>query len=149
MLIRIEGVRLPGRRFDTHHNVHVGVQWRGRPAEVLEVCPGDAAAAEWTVECTAAKLVDDRLDLRGPHIEGSPGQRFIYLSWGDVDDAGAFTMFRRAKLWLDGIDAATARAALATGQLTARLELSDAQGGPLCASVRPPLVTWSAPAPTR
>ena len=30
-------------------------------------------------------------------------RRFIYLSWGSVDDAREFTLFRRAKLWLDAI----------------------------------------------
>ncbi|MFF2789931.1 DUF5990 family protein [Streptomyces sp. NPDC058049] len=35
----------------------------------------------------------------------SGGGRFICLSWGAVDEAGAFTMFRRAKLVLDSVPA--------------------------------------------
>jgi len=112
---------------------------------LLDLHPGDAASATWTLDRAAVNLIDGQLDLRGPYIQGGPGQRFIYLSWGEVDDAGEFTMFRRAKLWLDAFDAATAHAAVAAGQLTAGLELTDARGGPLCASVRPPLVTWSTP----
>ncbi len=52
-------------------------------------------------------------------------------------------MFRRAKLQLDAIDPATLDAARRHGSLTAHLELTDAKGYPLCASVRPPLIRWS------
>ena len=87
------------------------------------------------------------MDLKGPYVQGRPGARFIYLAWGAVDDDGTFTMFRRAKLWLDVIDLATLDAARQYGSLIARLEFTDAKGYPLCASVRPPLIRWSA-APT-
>ena len=53
-------------------------------------------------------------------------------------------MFRRAKLWLDAIDPGVVEAALGSQLLVARLGLTDAKGHPLCASVRPPLVEWSA-----
>lgn len=56
-------------------------------------------------------------------------------------------MFRRAKLMLDGVDPATLRAAARSGTLLGRLGLTDVRGGPLCAAVRPPLVTWSAGTP--
>jgi hypothetical protein len=56
-------------------------------------------------------------------------------------------MFRRAKLWLDAIDAVTLNAARQNGSLIARVELTDTEGHPLCAAVRPPLIRWSA-APT-
>lgn len=143
MQIRIEGHDLPGRDFQGHRNVHVGVQRRDRPAELLDLQPGDAAMATWTLDCTAATIIGGCLDVRGPCIQGRPGQRFIYLSWGEVDDVGAFVMFRRAKLWLDGVDAATAQTVIATGRLTATLGLTNAEGGPLCASVRPPKIAWS------
>ncbi|MEV6966637.1 DUF5990 family protein [Hamadaea sp. NPDC051192] len=134
MRIRIEGRNLPGRP-----DVAVGVQRRDKPAELLGVQPGDAAEVAWELTGTAAKVVDGRLDVRGPHIQGGPGQRFVNLTWLGSDGV----MFRRAKLWLDGIDPATAEAALAAGQLTARLGLTDPAGGPVCASVRPPLISWT------
>jgi hypothetical protein len=56
-------------------------------------------------------------------------------------------MFRRAKLWLDAIDAVTLNAARQNGSLIARVELTDTEGHPLCAALRPPLIRWSA-APT-
>lgn len=150
MEIRIEGHDLPGREcgpgggFPGYSNIHVGVQRRDKPAELLDPQPGDAETATWTLECTATIGADGTLAVRGPYIQGTPGKRFIYLNWGAVDDAGGFAMFRRAKLWLDGVDAPTARAAVEAGRLTARLGLTDAKGHPVCAAVRPPKISWYA-----
>ncbi len=150
MRIRIKGHDLPGRDcggsgdFPATANIHVGVQGRNRPNQWLDLQPGDALAVMWNLDCDAATVADGMLDVRGSHIQGGPGRRFIYLAWGEMDGSGTFRMFRRAKLWLDGVDAATAEAAIAAGTLTAQLGLTDAKGHPLCAAVRPPKVTWSA-----
>jgi hypothetical protein len=53
-------------------------------------------------------------------------------------------MFRRAKLQLDAIPADVIAQAGADGEIVGRLGLTDSKGQPLCASVRPPLITWSA-----
>jgi hypothetical protein len=84
------------------------------------------------------------MDLKGQYIQGPRRGRFIYLSWGTVDDAETFTLFRRAKLWLDGVPPAVLVQAMDTGLLIGRLGLTDPKGHPLCASVRPPLIEWSA-----
>jgi Family of unknown function (DUF5990) len=68
----------------------------------------------------------------------------IYLSWGTVDDARVFTLFRRAKLWLDAIPAQVLRDAIDRGVLVGRVGLTDRKGNPLCAAVRPPTIEWSA-----
>jgi hypothetical protein len=147
--IRIEGSDLPGRDcgpspdFPGYHNIHVAVQRRDRRDELLCLTPADASAAVWTFQATAVPVTGGT-DLRGPYIQGRPGGRFIYLSWGTVDDAGTFTMFRRAKLWLDAVDPDTLQAARKYGRLIARLKLTDAKGHPLCAAVRPPAISWSA-----
>ncbi|HEY8694870.1 MAG TPA: DUF5990 family protein, partial [Chloroflexota bacterium] len=60
------------------------------------------SGASWTLDCTVERSAA-AADLKGPHIQGPPGGRFIYLSWGTIDDAGNFTLFRRAKLWLDAV----------------------------------------------
>jgi hypothetical protein len=107
--LRIEAGDLPGRSCGPspdspggHHNVHVAVPRRSKPAELLGLVPGDAPSASWTLECTATPS-DGGVDLKGPYVQGPPGGRFVYLSWGTVDDAGTFTMFRRAKLWLAAV----------------------------------------------
>ena len=88
----------------------------------------------------------DGVDLKGPYIQGPPGGRFIYLSWGTVDDAQTFTLFRRAKLSLDAIPQTVIDSAQRLGMLVGRLGLTDAKGNPLCAAVRPPVIEWSAEA---
>lgn len=150
MLISIEASSLPGRAcgpscdFPGYSNIHVGVQRRNRPDELLDLYPGDAPSASWSLECTAT-TAPDGVDLKGAYIQGRPNARFIYLSWGTVDTPGTFTLFRRAKLMFDGIPLEVLNAAVRTGCLLGRLELTDKRGNPLCAAVRPPLITWTAP----
>jgi hypothetical protein len=150
MRIRIEGSDLPGRdcRPDPeysggHHGVHVAVQGRKGQHDLFGLFPGDARSARWELECDLVPPPANG-DLRGPEIQGGPGRRFIYLSWGVVDGAGVFTMFRRAKLWLDAVPEEVMTAATEGDLLIGRLGLTDDKGQPLCASVRPPQIKWSA-----
>ena len=150
MQIRIEGSDLPGRSCDPspdvpggYDNVHVAVQRRNRREELLGLVPADASAATWTLDCTGVRS-DTAVDLKGPYIQGPPRGRFIYLSWGTVDGDQRFTLFRRAKLWLDAIPPPVLDEAVDRGLLVGRLGLTDPKGHPLCAAVRPPLIVWSA-----
>ncbi|MFV9456799.1 DUF5990 family protein [Rhodococcus sp. NM-2] len=133
----------PGANFPGYDNIHVAVQRRGAHGDLLGLHPGDATTARWVLDCTATPTPTG-LDITGPYVQGRPGARFVYLSWGTLDADGRFDMFRRAKLMWDAVDPATADAASAAGRITARLGLTDARGNPLCAAVRPPLVEWSA-----
>ena len=150
MQIRIEASDLPGRYCDpgpdfpgTSAEIHVGVQRKDRPQELLDLHPGDAPSAVWTLDCTAV-TTPAGIEVRGRYIQNRLGGRFIYLSWVATDASGAQVMFRRAKLMLDGVGQDILSAAAKSGLLTAKLRLSDAKGHPLCAAVRPPLVQWSA-----
>ena len=143
MLIRIEGTDLPGRRAGAEadrlrrDHVHVGVQ---RKAEVVDRVPADAPSVTWELEVTSRE-VDGLLDVGGPWVHGRPGARFLYLSWGAVSDR--FEMFRRAKLLFGDIPTGDLRAAHGGGGvLVGRLGLTDPDGGPRCARVRPPDVVW-------
>ncbi len=150
MLIRIEGRDLPGSSCgpgpdypDGHPNIHVGVQRRNKPGELSGVIRGDARSAVWELDCMTSDSASG-LDLRSPFLQGGPGKRFVYLSWGVVDAAGEFAMFRRAKLMLDGVPSDILRAAVERGALVGRLGLTDEKGHPRCAAVRPPVIEWSA-----
>ena len=151
MQICIEATDLPGRTcapgpgFPGADNVHVGVQRKDRPGELLGLCPGDAPSARWTLECEPVRA-DDGIRLRGKYIQNRLGGLFIYLSWVSLDRDGEATMFRRAKLMFDAIPHDVLDDAVRSGRLTARLGLTDAKGHPLCAAVRPPLIKWSAAA---
>ncbi|MFC6081764.1 DUF5990 family protein [Sphaerisporangium aureirubrum] len=150
MQIRIEASDLPGRDcaqapgFPGYSNIHVALQRRQPRDELLGMTAGDAPSAVWKLEVTATHI-ESGWDLRGPFVQGRPGARFLYLSWGTLNGAGTFTMFRRAKLWLDTIPPDLLDSAITTGLLVAHLGLTDPKGQPLCASVRPPLVKWSVP----
>ncbi len=138
--VQIAGQNLPGRQFDCYQEVHVGIQCR---SEVIDLVPGDAPEASF---CPAVDIQPDATgayDFRGPYVHGKRGERFLYLSWGNVAEDGAFAMFRRAKLHLSAIDPHDVAHAVETGAtLAGHLELSDGKGGPLCASVRPPRIAW-------
>ena len=58
MQIIITGHSLPGREcsetatFEERSNIHVGVQRRGKPHEILDLVPGDTETVRW--ELTAS-----------------------------------------------------------------------------------------------
>jgi hypothetical protein len=153
MLIRIEGTDLPGNscgpspeRPGGHRGIHVAVQRRNKPAELLGLTPGDVPSATWTLDATVKAAPDGPADLLGPYIQGAPGGRFIYLNWGTVDAPGEFALFRRAKLLLNAVPPEVLSRAADLGVLVGRVGLTDAKGNPTCASIRPPLIEWSAAA---
>jgi hypothetical protein len=140
--IRIEGANLPGRTFAEHQHVHVGVQCR---KDTVDFTPGDAAEATFEFDVDILPTDDGAWDFRGPYVHGPRGERFIYLTWADLPPGGEATMFRRAKLHLSCLDPALITAAAEPGRrLHGRLALTDGRGGPRCASVRPPGISWSA-----
>ena len=100
----IDGIDPPGRSCDpdgdgaTHGNIEVGI---GQGTGAVDRVPGDTPR-RWVVEMRVVR-VDDAHDFRGPLVNGRRGDRFIYLSWGDVAASGEFTMFRRAKIGLSAI----------------------------------------------
>ena len=136
MRIVIKGQRFPGRTHGPHRNVHVGLQVGSRPDGLV---PGDATEAEWTTDVRVIENEDGR-DFRGPAVHGRRGERFLYLTWGELT-GNDFAMFRRAKLMLADLP----RSADGTDeQVTVLVELTDAEGGPICARVREPHVRWVA-----
>jgi hypothetical protein len=145
--VRIVGVELPGRTCADprpggleYENVHVGVQ---RRKDVVDLVPGDAPDAEWNLTIDTVTK-HGLLDLRGPFVQGKRGDRFLYLSWGTVDDANHFEMFRRAKLMFDTVPAELLRSAQAPGhRLVGTVNMTHDDGMPRCAAVRPPVIEWT------
>jgi len=136
VLLVIEGRDLPGRRFASYDDVHVGLQVGRDPAGLV---PADAPTARWEAE---VRRVDG--DFRGPVVQGRRGERFVYLTWGSRRPGGSFEMFRRAKLMLDRVDPAVLDEVGDDGVLCAEVVLTDEKGGPRCARVDPPAIRWSA-----
>lgn len=122
-------------------NVHVGVQVGKEPADLVKA---DASEARWEIDIDAV-VRDGQLDFRGPVVHGKRGERFIYLTWGEVSRHDEFEMFRRAKLMLNRIDETVMESALLDGRLLARIDLTGDDGGPRCARVDPPAIEWAVP----
>jgi len=137
MLLQIQGHHLPGRvwrsREEYYDNIHVGVQVGKEPSELVR---GDAASSSWSLPIEVV-VRDGGLDFRGAAVQGKPGARFVYLTWGDVGDDGSFAMFRRAKLMLADLEPLLAE----TQRVIARVDLTDECGGPRCARLKPPALT--------
>ena len=145
MRVVIRGENLPGRHFvsdgEPLDNVHVALQERRDPVGLVR---GDAGGAQWDVDVTLTTDRDGALDFRGPAVHGKRGERFLYLTWGNVDAAGGFAMFRRAKLMMHRIEPALVHEADTTGRpLEATVDLTDDHGCPRCARVDPPAISWA------
>jgi Family of unknown function (DUF5990) len=143
--LRIVGRHLPGLRWTCYQAIHVGVQ--RRPGEVVGLVPGDADEAVFDLELDV--VTDEQgLDFRGPFVQGRRGQRFLYLSWGEVGPDAHFEMFRRAKLHLLPLAEPDLAGRLGTSsRVEASVDPTDGRGGPRCAAVRPPIIHWQVIAP--
>jgi Family of unknown function (DUF5990) len=142
----IEGFDLPGRTFCNSDgsrldDVRVGVQVGREPRDLVA---GDAANARWELDVSVVTGPDGSLDFKGPPVHGKRGDRFLYLTWGDVDGMGHFHMFRRAKLMLNRVDERLVREAEQhQRRLVGKVRLTDSRGGPQCARVDPPDLQWA------
>jgi len=141
LFVRIVASRLPGRVCGPYSEIWVGfVEKVG--CHPLEMTPADAREARWETRIEV-RSQDGAPRFRGPAVNGPPNERFFYLTWMGRLGGAAPAMFRRAKLRLDAIPARVLSDALKSGTLIARLELTAADGMPVCASVRPPAIAWS------
>ena len=140
--VRIIGRRLPGRTCGPYTDVSVGLPQKVG-CDPAAIVPADVREATWETRVE----ISDRGGVpafRGPAVNGPPHERFLYLAWIGRKAGAAPAMFRRAKLRLDAVPADVLKQALASGVLVGRLGLTDGTGMPLCASVRPPTIAWTA-----
>ena len=138
--ITIVGRQLPGRACGPHTGVRVGLQVGRRAVELVD---GDQHEASWTTRVEVEATDSLPADFYGEAVQGKRGSRFLYLAWIEMTSDGD-AMFRRAKLQFDGVPSRTLAAAMSAGVLRAELELTAKDGLPMCASIRPPLIAWSA-----
>jgi hypothetical protein len=147
LTVEIRGTDLPGRSCDSapggepYENIHVGVKHR---TGILELVPGDAPSVQWECEVTVRPADDGGFDFGGPFVLGRGDDRHLGLAWVTVAGDGSTTLFRGAKLKFVHVDPALIERALGgAGHLVASIGLSDRQGFPICATVKPPDIAWS------
>lgn len=120
----------------------LGIQ-RGR--EVIAVVPAVAGRA---VFHATFKVVDadGRPKLLGPFAQGTPDERFFYLSWGTTGSGGRFEMFRRLKVHLRHLTWRKIKAAIVQQRpVRVTLDMTDEKGGARCGSVHDETVSWQYP----
>jgi len=137
MLLTVAGRDLPGLTCEPYTQIEIGVQ-RGKVAE--QWWPADAANVSWALELSPKESAAGP-DVRGPHVQGRPGARFVYLVWSGRRADGAVGMFRRLKIPLDP-SAPPLAGALDGGTATVELSLTGRDGTPRCGGLKPGDVHW-------
>jgi hypothetical protein len=160
LTVLIDGSDLPGLTCQpeaggpAHRDIHVALcgSSKDRPALVMpgspwlaiEPVPADSPSARWEVPVTVRRG-DAGLDFTGPFVRGDRTDRHLGLAWGDVPGDGTLRLFRGAKLRLVDVDPGLIEDAMLPGhRLVARVALTDANGNPVCARLRPANLAWSA-----
>ena len=145
--LRLVCRELPGLRFEdrvgsrltVREPVHLAMQC----GDALEgVVPADAHEVVFEPALTVVEGKDGVPDFRGPQVFGRRGGRFLYLVWLTPAEGGEADRFRRAKVGLEHLDRPALERARAAGGATAHLRLTDARGGPLCATVPAEHLRW-------
>lgn len=148
LTIRLVCKKLPGLRFEdpspqakpVREPVYLGIQ---KGQDVIHITPADRRQVTFQAAVRISQKKDGSLNFLGPYTYGSSTQRFLYLSWGEQQPDGTYTMFRRAKIHLSHLSWHDVSKALnANTPLTAELTLTDSRGGPLCASVDADHIQW-------
>jgi hypothetical protein len=136
---RIVGRKLPGIKFGPSQGayverkpVYLGIQ---KKKEVVNLVAGNARRAIFDFPVDVI-FENHSVDYRGPFVHGKKGDRFLYLSWGELEDE-KFTMFRRAKLHLSGINRSELKQSIGEPKhfVEVIVDLTDQKGGPVCGSI--------------
>jgi len=138
---------LPGKRFADVHNsgnvyepVFLGIQ---RAREVVNPAPADLSSVTFEFGFTVSRRSNGKPNLTGPFAQGTPDDRFFYLSWVVLKRSGKFEIFRRLKIDLTGLSWARVQKALKTGRpIEVRLKLTGPENDPLCALPSKQHITW-------
>ena len=139
---------LPGRRFvdpldsvtPCKDPVYLGIQ-KGKV--VIDLVPADRAEAEFRAEFRVGLKKDGSPNFLGPYSQGPANDRFFYLSWGVRSDPNHFRMFRRLKIRLGHLTWTQIQKAAKTQRpIEVSLRMTDAKGGPLCATPPKTHINW-------
>ena len=140
--VRIIGRLLPGRICGPYAAVSVGLALKAG-CDPKDGFSADVPEARWETRIEVWEK-DGVPAFRGPAVNGPPQERFLYLTWIGRKGRSAPAVFRRAKLRLDAIPTGVLARCLRSGVLIGRLALTACDGMPVCASVRPPEIVWTA-----
>lgn len=118
---------------------------RGK-SELLAPLAGQGETVQFELSLRlGAPLADGSINFLGEFAQGTPTDRFVYLNAGTLAGQPGSAWTRRAKLKLAAIPPEVVAAVLASGEgfIEARVLGTMADGGPICASVKPQAVVWA------
>jgi hypothetical protein len=138
--LRILCRNLPGAVFEDKTAVRLGIQ-KGK--EVIEDVPADSAEATFTVPLTVKRKPEEIVTrFYGPFVQGKSDDPFIYLCWGERIGT-VWAGFGRAKLLLGPLTSEAVEKARQSGcPIEAVIDLTDAKGRPVYASIPADRVHW-------
>jgi hypothetical protein len=87
--------------------------------------------------CTAKQNDKGDLVFTGPHTQGTPQSRFVYIDIGTYAGQAGTTWSRRLKVPLSGIDMQLINRLSDKEILLAKVPGTGKDGGPNCATVKP------------
>lgn len=115
-----------------------------RGKETIDFVPGDAQEARWSFEVAVRPGGSVPVDFIGPFVLGSKEDRHFGIRWITLSSDSQPAVFRAAKLRVSDIGPGLVQHAIADNRpLIGRLTMTDRQGLPICARVRPPDIEWS------
>jgi len=140
LTIEVTCTDLPGIRFAEYQPVFLGIQ---RGTDVIEAVPADSKRVVFKPVFRIGKQADGAPNFLGPFSQGTPQQRFFYLSWGVMRHDQRFEMFRRLKIHLSHIQWKHIQRGQSEGtMLRVTLKLTGKKGDPLCGSAKSENIEW-------
>jgi hypothetical protein len=139
VMLRLRCYGLPGTTFGERKALRLGIQ---RGSIVIEDVPAVGGAEVVFAFPVVVRSRGGAPDFGGPFVQGRPGGRFIYLCWGERQ-GGDWDQIRRAKVPLAGLTQRLLDQAQREGRaIEVALEMTDARGAPICASIPEKQVAW-------
>ena len=130
--IQIHCHDLPGVRFEERTAVRLGIQ---KGQEVVDDVPAEGGGVTFTATLRVGERENGEPNFLGSYAHGKPGERFLYLCWGERM-AERWYPFRRAKVPLKHLDWRRLDQAWNTGEpITLTVAVTDQRGGPACGTV--------------
>ncbi len=134
----IECVDLPDHRQPEYDALRLGIQEKKEVRQDV-ACSVRQARFMFTLGVTT---VEGQSHFRGPQVQGTPGDQFVYLVWG-MRDGEAWVTSRRVKIPLSGIDfQRIAQAVSANLPLAMRIVMTNNKGEPIAATLTTDQYEW-------
>jgi hypothetical protein len=138
--IEVICTRLPGKQWDDKGPVSLGIQ---KDDDLVEPAPADLERIVFQPDFRVRHHADGSASFLGPFAHGPRAERFIYLIWALMKGDTPMAMIGRVKIHLNHIKwADIEKAASRKKPIKATLELTNAKGKPVFASVRPDAAKW-------